>query len=310
MALMNVVVAGIVALTPPAVAPAVPGAGDLYVNPNSNPAVWARDHAGDARSAPIQAAIASKPIGRWFGNTESGGIGSAVASYVGQAASHGKVPVLVAYNLPGRDACGGESSGGAGTVAAYRVWVATFAAAVAERPAIVIVEPDALGDFECMSGAKIQERLDMLNYALAKFREKAPQALVYLDGGNAGWVAAATMADRLDRAGVRTARGFSVNVSNYYTTSASITYANDVRTALGYAAPFVVDTSRNGNGSNGSWCNPAGRRLGTPPQPGGGAEMLLWIKTPGNSDGACGSAPTVPAGQFSPDLAMALINGA
>jgi cellulase/cellobiase CelA1 len=37
--------------------------------------------------------------------------------------------------------------------------------------------------------------------------------------------------------------------------------------------------------------------------------MLLWIKVPGNSDGPCGIAPTTPAGQFNPDLAVRLING-
>ena len=280
----------------------------FYVNPNSSPAVWARNNPGDSRAARIQSAIASRPIARWFGN-EPGGIGPAVAGYVGAADSHDKLPVLVAYDIPGRDACGGQSGGGAGSVGAYRTWIATFAAAVADRPAIVVIEPDALGDFACMSETAIQERLDMLRYATEQFREKAPQTWAYLDGGNAGWVAAATMADRLNQTGVRNARGFAVNVSNYYTTSASVNYANAVRSALGYAAPFVVDTSRNGNGSNGQWCNPTGRKLGVPPQTGGGAEMLLWVKTPGNSDGTCGIAPTVPAGQFSPALAIRLIDG-
>jgi endoglucanase len=37
--------------------------------------------------------------------------------------------------------------------------------------------------------------------------------------------------------------------------------------------------------------------------------MLLWVKTPGSSDGLCGTAPTIPAGTFSPDLAVRLIDG-
>jgi hypothetical protein len=117
-------------------------------------------------------------------------------------------------------------------------------------------------------------------------------------------------AGRLNSAGVRNVRGFALNVSNFYTTSSSVSYAGSVNAALGYAAKFVVDTSRNGNGSNGVWRNPAGRKLGLSPQTGGGgAEMLLWVKTPGVSDGQCGVAPTAPAGQFSPDLAVRLING-
>lgn len=95
-------------------------------------------------------------------------------------------------------------------------------------------------------------------------------------------------------------RGFSVNVSNYYTTSQSISYANSVKSGVGGSAQFVIDTSRNANGSNGNWCNPAGRKLGVTAQAGGGAEMLLWVKTPGVSDGECGIAPTVPHGDVQP----------
>ncbi|MGC4941961.1 glycoside hydrolase family 9 protein [Kribbella sp. DT2] len=282
----------------------------FYVDPNSTPKTWVNSHGSDSRAASINSGIASKPMARWFGNPPSGTtIGAMVGSFVGAADNADKLPVLVAYNLPGRDACGGHSGGGAGSPAAYRTWVSAFADSIGTRPAVVIVEPDALGDFECMTAAQITERNGMLSFALQQFRDKAPNTWAYLDAGNAGWVPAATMAQRLAGAGVGAARGFAVNVSNYYTTSASTTYANNVRAAMPAPKPFVVDTSRNGNGSNGNWCNPAGRKLGTPTQLGGGAEMLLWIKVPGNSDGPCGTAPSTPAGQFNPDLATRLING-
>lgn len=82
-----------------------------------------------------------------------------------------------------------------------------------------------------------------------------------------------------------------------------------MRTRYGYTKPFVVDTSRNGNGSNSQWCNPSGRRIGTPTQQGGGAEMLLWIKTPGESDGNCGVGTGSSAGQFLPEVAYKMIYG-
>lgn len=282
----------------------------FYVDPDSNPATWVRDHAGDSRAGSIESTIAAKPMARWFANPPAGTtIGAMVGGFVGAADNADKLPILVAYNLPGRDACGGHSGGGAGSPAAYRDWISAFADSIRGRPAIVIVEPDALGDFNCMTEAQIAERNDMLTFALQQFRDRAPNTWAYLDAGNAGWVPAATMAQRLAGAGVSAAHGFVVNVSNYYSTAASVGYANDVRSNMSAPKPFVVDTSRNGNGSNGEWCNPAGRKLGVPSQVGGGAELLLWVKVPGDSDGQCGIAPTIPAGQFSPDLATRLING-
>jgi endoglucanase len=42
---------------------------------------------------------------------------------------------------------------------------------------------------------------------------------------------------------------------------------------------------------------------------GGGAEMLLWLKTPGESDGNCGVGAGSSAGQFLPEVAYKLIYG-
>ncbi|MDT7728264.1 MAG: endoglucanase [Actinomycetota bacterium] len=284
----------------------------FYTDPNSNPAVWARDHAGDGRAATISSAIAAKPGARWFGNW-SGDIGAAADSYTYAADRVDKLPILVAYNIPGRD-CNGDSSGGAGSPDAYRAWISAFAAGIGGKPAVVIIEPDALAQLDCLpSDTARQTRLDLLRYAATQFAQKAPNTWAYLDGGNATWIPAATMAARLDAIGVRTVRGFALNVSNFHTTADSVAYAKAVNAALsaqhGYTVQFVVDTSRNGNGSNGEWCNPAGRKLGVASQIGGGAELLLWGKVPGDSDGSCGVGKGIPAGTFSPDLAMRLING-
>ncbi|WP_260479194.1 glycoside hydrolase family 6 protein [Kibdelosporangium aridum] len=281
----------------------------FYVDPNSNPATWVRNNGSDGRAARIQSAIASKPMARWFGSW-SGDIQSAVSSFVSAADAADKLPVLVAYNIPGRDACGGHSGGGAGSPEAYRAWISAFASGLGSRPAIVILEPDSLADFNCMDAGKIATRTGMIRYATEQLRDKGTNTWAYLDAGNARWVPAATMASRLDSAGVRNVRGMSINVSNYITTSESAAYGNAVNASLpGYTKTFVIDTSRNGNGSNGEWCNPPGRKLGTPSQVGGPAELLVWAKIPGDSDGTCGIGAGIPAGQFSPDLAMRLIDG-
>ncbi len=284
----------------------------FYVDPNSNPAVWARNNGGDGRAARIQSDIASKPMARWFGNWNTN-IQTDVANYVGAAAAANKLPVLVAYNIPGRD-CGSHSGGGAGSPDAYRAWISAFAAGLNGRPALVLIEPDALAQLDCLpDDATRQTRLDLLRYATERLRSAGNAVWSYMDGGNARWIAPDVMAQRLNSAGTANIRGFVANISNFYPTAETLTYGNAVNAALsnryGYTKGFVVDTSRNGNGSNGEWCNPGGRKLGTPSQAGGGADALVWVKTPGDSDGNCGIAPGTPAGQFNPELAWRLIHG-
>jgi endoglucanase len=284
----------------------------FYVDPGSSAQQWLNANPGDGRAAAIRNSIANVPTARWFGNW-SGTIGTATGAYVGAAAAQGKLPILVAYNIPNRDICAGLSGGGAGSDAAYDSWIAAFASGIGNRPAVVVLEPDSLGDESCMTAAQVADRNTLLRNAIAQFNAKAPNTWVYLDAGNPGWLSAATMAQHLADAGVSGAHGFSLNVSNFYTTAQNTAYGNavdaDLQSAYGFTKPYVVDTSRNGNGSNGQWCNPAGRRIGTPTQTGGGAEMLLWIKAPGESDGDCGTGAGSSAGQFLPQVAYNLVFG-
>ncbi|MCX2185793.1 glycoside hydrolase family 6 protein [Streptomyces sp. SKN60] len=284
----------------------------FYVDPNSSAKSWVAANPGDGRAAAINTSLANTPMAHWFGSW-SGTIGTATGAYAGAADSRDKLPILVAYNIYHRDSCGGHSGGGAASPSAYASWIAQFAGGIANRPAVVILEPDSLADYGCLTQDQIRERQGMISGALAEFNRQAPNTWVYLDAGNSGWVSAGTMAQRLHEAGLRQAHGFSLNVSNYFTTAQNTAYGNAVNGELaaryGYTKPFVVDTSRNGNGSNGEWCNAAGRRIGTPTQLGGGAEMLLWIKAPGESDGNCGVGTGSTAGQFLPEVAYKMIYG-
>jgi endoglucanase len=83
----------------------------FYVNPSSSPASWVAANPGDGRAAAIRSQIAQKPMASWFGNW-SGDIAGAVGRYVAAADAVDKLPLLVAYNIPGRDACGGQAWGG------------------------------------------------------------------------------------------------------------------------------------------------------------------------------------------------------
>jgi endoglucanase len=284
------------------------GTHGLYVDPQLPAARWVAAHPTDKRSAAIRTAISRQPMAHWFTGTSDPDLGAAVARYTRSAQAAGKVPVLVAYNLPGRDACGAESAGGAPSPAAYQKWITQFATAIGARPAIVVLEPDALSDFSCLTAAQITTRLGLLDAATRMLAAKAPNAWTYIDAGHADWIGPATIAKRLLAAGVGRVRGFSVNVANFVGTAKSRRYAEQIKADLHRPAGYVIDTSRNGNGANGQWCNPGHRKLGkrSTANP---AALELWIDNPGNSDGRCGVAPTTPAGVFSPALAQRLIAG-
>jgi endoglucanase len=230
---------------------------------------------------------------------------TAVNNAVTTAAAVGSAPVLVAYNIPQRD-CGGLSAGGT-TITDYKGWIAAFANGLAGRKAIVILEPDALTQMDCLSAADQATRVSLIQYALAVLKTQANVA-VYLDGGHSAWRSASDQANRLRLANVAGADGFVLNVSNFQFTSNSIAFGKAVSDLIG-GKHFVIDTSRNGLGptADNQWCNPAGRALGGPNTTVTGdsrVDAYLWIKPPGESDGSCNGAPT--AGAWWADYALGL----
>jgi len=87
-----------------------------------------------------------------------------------------------------------------------------------------------------------------------------------------------------------------------YTPAYAATVTAQIQGLMGSAVatlPFVIDTSRNGQGAwtptadypdAQDWCNPPGRGAGLRPTASTGralADAYLWIKAPGESDGSC-----------------------
>lgn len=277
----------------------------FYVDPNSNAAkqadAWASSRPSDAAA---MRTLASAPTARWFGEW-SGDVGQAVSSYVGAAASAGKTAVLVAYDIPQRD-CGGYSAGGAND---YLSWITSFANGIGSNKAVVILEPDSLAQMSCLSSGDQANRYSLLSKAVGILKQHG-NTKVYLDAGHAGWVDAGTMASRLSQANVAAADGFALNVSNYDATPSETAYGQSVSQNLS-GKHFIIDTSRNGNGSNGEWCNASGRAIGAAPTTSTGSSLVdafLWVKTPGESDGTCNGGPS--AGTWWPDYALSLVKNA
>jgi len=286
--------------TPPETA--VSGGSEFYNAGGSAATAYAQlvEQGRDADAALIKR-IADQPVATWLGDWQSadaaGDTAKGVTAAAGQA---GQVAVFVLYAIPGRD-CGLHSAGG---VPEDRYL--EFAGAVAEGIAAgdgqawVVLEPDALAQWGDCEGQG--DRLGLLAGAAEVLDDAG--ASVFLDAGHSDWHSAQEIAQRLERVGTAHLTGFSTNVSNYQTTADERAWAEDVAARTGLE--FLVDTSRNGNGSDGQWCNPRGRALGEPPavREVGPMVATVWVKAPGESDGQCNGGPA--AGQWWMDVALEL----
>jgi endoglucanase len=251
--------------------------------------------------------IASQPMAKWFGSWNTlASVRNDVAAAVSQIVGSGAVPVFVAYNIPQRD-CGGLSGSNTLTPDQYRSWISDFAAGLGQSPAVVVLEPDALAAITCLSAADQQTRIDLLHYAVDALRTDA-SARIYLDAGHANWQSASTMASRLKAAGIDFISGFTLNVSNFVSDADNIAYGTQISSLVG-GKHFIIDTGRNGLGptADNQWCNPDGRAIGRRPTTNTGNALIdafLWIKTPGESDGACNGYPS--SGTWMPEYALGL----
>ena len=261
---------------------------------------WRATRPGDAA---LMERMARQPVAKWVNEWVPL---SEVSRTIANATATGATPVFVAYNIPNRD-LGSYSAGGATDAAAYRKWIREFAAGLGGTRSIVVLEPDAVPQTYKMTEAGREERFALLRDAIGVL--KAANAMVYLDAGNARWMSADAAAAALQSAGIADADGFSLNVSNYISTSASTAYGEQISKRTG-GKHFIIDTSRNGMGgtADAQWCNPPGQSLGTEPTTQTNhslVDALLWIKVPGESDGTCNGGPRAGAwfGEYALGLA-------
>jgi endoglucanase len=256
--------------------------------------------------------IASQPVASWFAYDGSDSAAK-MKKLFQDAAKAKRVPVMVAYDLPHRD-CGQYSSGGAANAEAYEGFIANLAAAAKGSHGYLILEPDAIPHTldGCLTDAQSLERYKLLWHAVETLKANT-KLKVYLDAGNAAWISADKMSQALYAAGLEHADGFSLNVSNFEATDATIAYGKELSQQTA-GKHFVIDTSRNGKGALPDkndklrWCNPPGRALGASPTTKTGNPLVdayLWVKQPGTSDGSCrDGAPD--AGQWWADYALQL----
>jgi endoglucanase len=220
----------------------------------------------------------SKPywLGEWSGN-----VGDSVRNIIKEVGTN--TPLLVMYNIPGRDN-GNYSAGGLKTAQQYYDWAGAIAAAIGTSKAIVILEPDAVGLSQSLSESAKTERYNMLQGAIDALKSK-PNVKVYIDSSI--WSGVDKSVEMLKK--FKGLDGFACNVSGYLDMGRCGDYAIPVHEKTGLN--YVIDTSRNGNGAPhgpDKWCNQTDTKVGTTPTMNPaivGCDALLWVKVPGESDG-------------------------
>jgi len=272
----------------------------LYADTKSSAAVAARH---DRRFA----SLARTPQAFWATDSlKVSKVRGAVNAYAKRAATKKRTPVVSVYAIPARD-CGNHSAGSF-DARTYQRWITQLAKGLKGMKAIAILEPDAVAMIgQCDAQG---DRAGLLRYAAKKLKRAG--VWVYIDAGHSSWVGADVMAARLKASGISYARGFSTNVANFRSTTDETAYGDQLVGALGQLGvtgkKFVIETARNGVATAaGDFCNPVGARVGRKPRVvrQGNLDAYLWVKHPGESDGACNGGPG--AGTWWPAGALALL---
>ena len=194
----------------------------------------------DTDAALLQAMV-DTPQAIWFTSGTPQRVGQDVTQVVRDAARKNTVPVLVAYNVPGRD-CSQYSAGGAPDGNAYRAWIDGFASGLGSNPAVVLLEPDGLALLPTDCGQPdTYNRVSLINYA-AHALQSDPNAYIYLDAGHSAWHAVGDMAVRLAAGGAMDVQGFFSNVSNYRLTN----YEDHFGTWISECIAFANDPEEGG----------------------------------------------------------------
>ncbi len=248
----------ITAAIPLGAAPAFGGAttalsgSSLYVNPLSTTLEAAQSLSGTPRAeAQLIGSISSA---EWLTKGTPTEVKAAAKKYVDAATAAGKMPVLVAYNLPFRD-CAQYSAGGAADSAAYAAWISAVAAGIGSRAATVILEPDGLGIIphyttidgvhewcqpaELDAATAADERFAQVSGAIDTLKAGASTS-VYLDAGHSAWLNVGDITSRLVRAGVERADGFFLNASNYQYTANLTAYGHWISSCIAYVTQKVA----------------------------------------------------------------------
>jgi hypothetical protein len=216
---------------------------------NADGGVYPAWQAATGTQKRLLARVALQPRVRWFtSKTAASDIAAQIRDYI-TTTQHGDPNVLVqlaTFRLwPNHEDHRSEPLTAA-MQAAYRAWVDNAAKGIGNSRVLINLEPDLPVSW---TGWQPYVRLRLAGYAARVFGS-LPNASVYIDAGAADWMPVSQAVTTLVNAGVRYARGFSLNDTHYDDLAGQIGYGRDVAQALAAAGVpnkhFVVDTSDNG----------------------------------------------------------------
>lgn len=206
-----------------------------------------------------------------------------------EATHDGRMPIVyLASNLP-HLGCDQSPLAHAANAASYKHWIREFADGLGDKKPVVVLEPRAIAEIDCLEGREKAERYELIVDAVRVL--KATGSRVYIDAGYARGISSEEMARRLKLAGIGMADGFSLNISGFLGNGVTIAYGTDLSRRIG-GKHFVIDTSRNGRNASpsGDRCSSPGQLAGLEPTTNTGnslVDALLWVRTAREANGTC-----------------------
>ena len=222
----------------------------VYTGPNYN-SIYQNYQDARGRNRQLLAKIALKPLVFAFGAWDPDSSAKSVAQDFISVTTHGNPAVLSQVAIFRLDPWEGQAcpngSWNAANQRSYKTWVDNFAAGIGSSRVALVLQPDL--PFAVCAPSPVP--LELVSYAAQRFNA-LPHTTVYVDAGARYFPSFTAAVSMLERAGIRSVRGFALNTSEYDTTSSEVEYGARLVQALAAAGirnkHFVVSTAENGAG--------------------------------------------------------------
>jgi endoglucanase len=254
--------------------------------------------------------IAVQPEAQRFSTAAEGGTISGLQDFVRKLFCHnftadpGTIPIITTYFLhPALHGCPTTSQIDA-YMPLFKRRVNTVVRGTGNRPAVYLLELDAIGSSSCMVRMhSIGAWEAALGYEMNRFAT-LPHAVVYVEGGYSDANGPSYTANVMKKLPMHKIEGFFTNDTHNNWTIDEINWGEKVAAMTG-GTHFVINTSTNGQGpllnphptTQGieNLCNPPNRGLGPQPTTTTGyrnVDAFMWTHVPGNSSGRCNGGPS------------------